>query len=488
MTSLPLYEIKETGRIKEITEGAVLIEGLSNCVYGQILRLVSSDEYFMITGFDNRRVSALPFFHSANIRIGEEVVADREFFRLPVGEAYLGRVVSSLGTPLDGGSKIVCEQDLPVFSRAPGVLERTPLDEIFRTGIKIIDTMIPIGKGQRELIIGDRQIGKTSIAIDAILNQKEQEVTCIYCWVGGSAASLTKILKIFREFGVMDYTLVVSADASSSIGEQYLAPYVATTLGEYFMQKGKDVLVVFDDLTKHAWIYRQISLLLERPPGREAYPGDIFYLHSQIMERAGRLNAQRGGGTMTFLPIVETLQGDITGYIQSNLVSMTDGQIYLSGDLFREGFKPAIDIGLSVSRIGSKVQPPALKLVSKGLRLDYLQYREFLRLMRLRTRLAEEAKEKMRRGEALTFLFLQPANQPVSLLEEIIMFYAFYKKVLEILSPEGRVKFKTGVMNYLLKNEPELITQIKQQYTFTPDIEARLTNAFGVFCREEKIF
>jgi len=484
-----LYEIKEVGKVTEVKEGAIKVKGLPNCVYGQLLHLASLDVYGMVIGFDAEVVLVLPFFRTSRVKIGDEVNAEEGFFKFPVGENYLGRVVSSLGEAIDGNpQKIEAEDYLPIFTKAPGVLEREPLDTILQTGIKIVDSVIPVGKGQRELIIGDRQIGKTTIAVDTILNQKEQNVVCIYCWIGGAASGLSKTLRILRASGAIDYTIVVSADASTSIGEQYLAPYAATTLGEYFMHKGRDVLVVFDDLTKHAWMYRQFSLLIERSPGREAYPGDIFYLHSQIMERAGKLNAQLGGGTMTFLPIAEALQGDITGYVQSNLISMTDGQIYLSGELFREGFKPAIDVGLSVSRIGSKVQPQALKQVSRGLRLDYLQYREFLRLLRLRTRLAEEAKEKMRRGEALTFLFLQPANDPVSLIEEVVVFYAFQKKILEILSPEGRKRFKQEMVDYLLENNPDLAAKIKKNYTFTPEIELELTKAFSEFCRNKEIF
>lgn len=485
---IPLYEVKEIGKVKEIKEGIVKIDGLPNCIYGQIVRLVPAGVRCIVVGFNAEEVLSFAFSHSSNITLGEQVIPEMNLFKLPVGDGYLGRIVNSLGRPLDGGGQIKVDTYSPVFIQAPGVLERKPLDTILHTGIKIIDVVIPIGRGQRELIIGDRQTGKTTIAIDTILNQKDQDVICIYCCIGGGAANLTKVLKVLKESEAMQYTLIVAADASSSVGEQYIAPFTATTIGEYFMRKGKHVLVVFDDLTKHAWMYRQLSLLLERAPGREAYPGDIFYLHSQMMERAGKLIPELGGGTMTFLPIVEALQGDITGYIQTNLISMTDGQIYLSGDLFHEGFKPAIDIGLSVSRIGSKVQPQALKEVSKGLRLDYLQYRDLLRLMRLRTRLAAEVKEKMRRGETLVSLFLQIANRPVNLLEEIILFYAFQKRVLEILSPEGRGRFKNEIVDYLLKENPDLIKKIKENYTLTRDIEVGLTRAFSAFCRSKKIF
>ncbi len=486
--TIPLFEVKDSGRIKEIKEGILLLEGLPTCIYGQILKLVGIEAYGMVLGFDERLVSVLPFFPTAGVDLGQEMIVDREFFRLPVGESYLGRIVSALGIPMDGKAKIKEKETLPVFYEAPGVMERQPLTDLFPTGIKILDTMIPVGKGQRELILGDRQTGKTAIALDTIINQKGRGVPCVYCWIGGAAANLAKVLKILTESGAIEYTAVISADASSSMGEQYLAPYVAATLGEYFMQKGGDSLVVFDDLTKHAWMYRQISLLMGRAPGREAYPGDIFYLHSQLVERSGRLSEKLGGGSMTFLPIMETLQGDITGYVQSNMVSMTDGQIYLNSELFNEGFRPAIDIGLSVSRIGGKIQPPALKEVSKGLRLGYLQYTELLRLMRLRTKMSDEAKEKMRRGEALTTMLMQGVAKPVELVEEVMLFFAFSKKVLEILSPEGRIKFQNELMKYALENTPELVEKIKEKCDLTPEIQAELTSMFGDLCREKEIF
>ena len=484
---IPLYEIKEIGKVKEVKEGIIKIEGLPNCIYGQTIRLVSSGVQGIVIGFNEQEILVFALSYTSKVKLGEQVVTEMELFKLPVGQNYVGRIVSSVGSPLDGGPSIKPDDHYHVFAQAAGVLERKPLDEILHTGIKIVDTIIPIGRGQRELIIGDRQTGKTSIAIDTIINQKGQDVICVYCWVGGAATNLMKVVKVLKDTGAMDYTLVVAADASSSVGEQYLAPYTATTLGEYFMRNGKHVLVVFDDLTKHAWMYRQLSLLLERAPGREAYPGDIFYLHSQMVERAGRLIPELGGGTMTFLPIVEALQGDITGYIQSNLISMTDGQIYLSGDLFREGFKPAIDIGLSVSRIGSKVQPQALKEVSRGLRLDYLQYREFLRLMRLRTRLADEVKEKMRRGETLVSLFSQMVNRPVSLFEEVILFYAFQKRVLEVLSAEGRKRFREEIVGFLLEEKVDLVAKIKESYSLTRENEVGLNRSFGEFCRSKKI-
>ncbi|MCX5686386.1 MAG: F0F1 ATP synthase subunit alpha, partial [Candidatus Omnitrophica bacterium] len=340
--------------------------------------------------------------------------------------------------------------------------------------------------GQRELIIGDRQTGKSAIGLDTIINQRDKNVICIYCWIGGPLSGLKKSLYALKEKGALKNTIVVASTADTSAAEQYLAPYTAAVLGEYFMDSKRDVFVVFDDLTKHAWIYRQMSLLLERSPGREAYPGDIFYLHSQLMERAGKFKKERGGGSMTFFPIVETLQGDITGYIQTNLISMTDGQIYISSNLFREGFKPAIDLGLSVSRIGSKVQSNAMKEVSKGLRLEYARYREMLRVTKLRTHLSDEALSQMRRGEALQELFRQPNNQPVSQGEEIVLFYAFKRKILEQFPKDAQESFINGFFKHLSIADPGVIGLLEEARDLTKDIKARLDKCFIGFFKNLK--
>ncbi|MFH1678142.1 MAG: F0F1 ATP synthase subunit alpha [Candidatus Omnitrophota bacterium] len=488
MNTIPLYEVKEVGRVKEVKHDIIKVEGLPNCVFGQLVYLPQSGIEGLINGFTENEVLVIPFSSTANINLGEPVEGRASIFKLGVSEGFLGRVVNSMGMPLDGGARIEQDMHLPVFAQGRGVLDRLPIEDIMHTGIKIVDTLISIGRGQRELIIGDRQTGKTSIAVDTIINQKEYGVICIYCWIGGSAGNLLKTIQLFKQKEVSSYTVIVSASASSSLGEQYLAPYIAATIGEYFMLKGRDVLVVFDDLTKHAWCYRQLSLLLGRFPGREAYPGDIFYIHSQLMERGGRLVPELGGGTMTFLPIAETLQGDVTGYIQSNLVSMTDGQIYISADLFQEGFRPAIDIGMSVSRIGSRVQPEALKEVSSGLRLDYLQHKELLRLLRLRTRVADEVKQRLERGYSLVELFMQRPNQPAGIVEEVVLFYAFRKKILEILSPEGRRRFKNEIFSYLEKNNPELVAELGKDMVLTEKVKIGLNQGFARYCQEFKIF
>lgn len=482
------FEIKEVGVVKEIKRGIVKIEGFPSCIYGQIIEFPDANRKGLVIDFNEREVMAFILGDEKDIKLGSIVTSRNEVFSLAVGEGFIGRVINSIGEPLDDKNQTIEGDDFGlVFRRAPGVLDRIPISAQLHTGIKILDTVIPIGKGQRELIIGDRQTGKTALALDVIINQKDKKVICVYCWVGGAHSSLLKIIRTLEETGAMEYTIVVAASASASAGEQYLAPYVAAVMGEYFMYNGRDALVVFDDLTKHAWIYRELSLLLERSPGREAYPGDIFYLHSQLMERAGRLNSEMGSGSMTFFPIVETLQGDITGYVQSNLVSMTDGQIYISNSLFHEGFKPAIDLGLSVSRIGSKVQSDALREVSDTLRLDYAQYKELMKLMRIKTKLSTEILEKLRRGEALTQLLMQDAHKPVSEISIFILFYAFKRKILEILSPEGLNIFCTEIMDYLSRTRPQLLKVLSEQKAFSAASRDDLDKAFVEFFREKKV-
>ena len=483
--SIPNLEIKEVGTVKEVKHGIVKVAGLPSCAYGQLVEL-SDGVKGMVIGFNPQEVLLIVLGDDRGIHVGDTVFNQAELLSVPVGEAFVGRMVNCLGRPLDGKGPVAFRERAPAFRQAAGVMDREPLTEPLLTGIKILDLAIPIGKGQRELILGDRQTGKSSLAVDAILNQQGKDVLCIYCWVGGSLSAFRKILHVLSPRGALSYTMAVCAFADHSPAEQYLCPYTAAALGEYFMAHGRDVLVVFDDLTKHAWAYRQMSLLMERAPGREAYPGDIFYVHSQLMERAGRLTAALGGGTMTFLPIAETLQGDVTGYIQSNLISMTDGQVYLNTTLFREGFKPAIDMGLSVSRIGSKVQCPAIREVSEGLRLTYTQYRDMLRMTRLRTRLSEEAMERLRRGEALRELLIQENARPVSLAETIVLFYAFKRKILEVL-PQGDLKrFKHEFFLFLQQQHPALIEQLEREQLLTRDLQEALNQSFIDYFRAMK--
>lgn len=470
---IPLVEIREVGFVKDVRRGIARVSGLPSCVYGQMVQF-SQGIRGIVMGFNPHEVLVIVLGDEGNISVGDTVTSLAELLNVPVGEGFLGRVVNSLGEPIDSKGPIKASDAYPVFREAPGVMEREPVVDPLLTGIKIIDLVIPVGRGQRELIIGDRQTGKSSLGVDAIINQHDKDVICIYSWIGGPQAALKKIIHSLKMKDALKYTIIVSSSADTSAAEQYLAPYAAAAMGEYFMYNGKHVLLIFDDLTKHAWIYRQMSLLLERSPGREAYPGDIFYLHSQLLERAGKMKAQRGGGSMTFLPIVETLQGDITGYIQTNLISITDGQLYINSALFREGFKPAIDLGLSVSRIGSRVQYPGIREVSGGLRLEYAQYREMLRMTKLRTRLSPEALEKLKRGETLRELLMQPNNQPVSAEEEMILFYAFKRKVLEVLTPPLLRRFIDDFFRHLSQEHAGLLNQIKEKKQFTPEIKEEL--------------
>jgi F-type H+-transporting ATPase subunit alpha len=497
--------IREVGEIKEIKKSVATVTGLSSCMNGQLLDITASAKG-MIMGFIEDEALILLLGRTEEVKVGDRAYSSMESFKMPVGEGFLGRVVNALAEPLDGKGPVAVsgsasqpvsgfnpptgqpanpQTHYPLFRDAPSVLERVPITEVFETGLLIIDATIPIGKGQRELIIGDRMIGKSTICIDAIINQKDKGVICIYCCIGRAYASLAKIVETFKVNGALDYTIIVSATASSPVGEQYLAPYTACALGEYFMDNGKDVFVVFDDLSKHAWAYRQISLLLERSPGRDAYPGDVFYLHSQLMERAGKLSPERGSGSMTFFPIVDTLQGDITGFIPSNLVSMTDGQIYLNSALFSAGFKPAIDLGLSVSRIGNKVQCPAMKELSAMLRLEYIQYNDLVRVTRFKAGISEEVSRALKHGEIVTQLFLQDRNKPYSLEEELILLYALRQNILEVLSKEAIERFKKNILNFAKANFSQVLGELQGKKTLTPEIKKGLNECLIAFFKKE---
>jgi len=509
-------QIREVGEIKEIKKSVAKVTGLSSCMNGQLLDITANAKG-MIMGFIEDESLILLLGRTEEVKVADPAYSSMETFKIPVGEGFLGRVVNALAEPLDGKGPIaspviarrpkadeaISKSEIasltsfarnddgfqsayyPLFRDAPSVLERVPITEVFETGLLIIDATIPIGKGQRELIIGDRMIGKSSISIDAIINQKDKGVICIYCCIGRAYASLVKIVETFKSNGALDYTIVVSATASSPVGDQYLAPYTACALGEYFMDNGKDVFVVFDDLSKHAWAYRQISLLLERSPGRDAYPGDVFYLHSQLMERAGKLSPERGGGSMTFFPIVDTLQGDITGFIPSNLVSMTDGQIYLNAALFSSGFKPAIDLGLSVSRIGNKVQCLAMKELSAMLRLEYIQYNDLVRVTRFKAGISEEVSRALKHGEIVTQLFLQEKNRPYSLEEELILLYALRQNVLEVLSKEAIERFKKNILDFAKENFSQVLEELRDKKALTPEIKKGLNECLIAFFKKE---
>jgi F-type H+-transporting ATPase subunit alpha len=460
-TSVAKFEVREVGRVNSVKQFIAVVTGLPSCINGQIVEFEKGMKGFVM-GFTGDKAQVLILGSPVGIRSGDEVYNRGESFLLPAGNAFLGRVVNALCQPQDGLGPIVADEFRYVFQDAPAVLDREQLGETMETGTLALDAGIPIAKGQRQLLIGDRGTGKTTIAIDAILNQKGKNVVCIYCCIGKPYAGILKILSLLHEREAMANTIVVSAVASTSSGEQFIAPYVSAMLGEYFMYDGRDVLLIFDDLTKHAWVYRQISLLLERPPGREAYPGDIFYIHSQLLERAARLTKELKGGSMTFLPMIEILQGDVTGYVPTNLISITDGQVYFSTALFNKGIKPPIDFGLSVSRIGNKGQWPAMKDVSKMLRLEYLQYQELLQMTQLRSGgLSKDSEQRLKRGEALSYLLTQHKNRPISVPEQIFCLIALAGGFLDGLTAEAVKKFRAEIRALVKKEEPEALEELE---------------------------
>ncbi|MDD5225864.1 MAG: F0F1 ATP synthase subunit alpha [Candidatus Omnitrophica bacterium] len=476
--------ISEVGRVKEIKQAIVKVDGLQNCMLGQLVTFNNGMKGFVM-GFNQSEVLVLLLGVSKGIKSGNDVSLREESFKVPVGKNFLGRIINSLCESLDGKGSIEEDAMADIFREAPAVLDREPVNQMMATGIRIIDSVLPIGKGQRQLIIGDRMTGKTSIAVDSILYQKGRDVICIYCCIGSAYAAFEKVVSLFKEKGALDYTIVVAALASAPIGEQYLAPYTASALGEYFMHEGRDVLLVFDDLTKHAWAYRELSLLLERPPGREAYPGDIFYLHAQLMERGAHLSAKNGGGSMTLLSIANTLQGDISGFVPTNLISMSDGQIYLNATLLGEGFKPAVDLGLSVSRIGTKIQPKGLRELTKSLELKYIQYRELLKATRLRSGISEEINARLRHGEKLEKLFIQERDCPSSIAEQYVLYYAFKEKFLDKLTNEQFEHFKKKVFAFIASALPAVVKNMEMGLALTEQEEKELKNRLVIFCHDQ---
>ena len=441
----------------------MVVSGFKNCINGQLIKF-GYGTMGIIVGFSEEEAQVLIVKETEKLKTGDRAIASLEPFLTPVGNKFIGRIVNPIGETLDGLGPLIPDSMFPIFRSAPPILAREPLCKTLETGIKVVDAMIPVGFGQRELILGDKMTGKTTIATDIIINQKHTGVICIYCCIGKARSALAKVVQLFQDHKCFEYSIIVAATASSSAGQQYLAPYVACAVGEYFMHQGKDVYVAFDDFTKHAWAYREISLLLGRPPGRDSYPGDVFYLHSRMIERAAFMDKDHGGGSMTFMPIVEILEGDLTGYISSNLVSMTDGQIYLSTPLFGEGHKPAVDLGLSVSRVGSKVQWTAIKKLSGPLRLEYLQYRELMRLSKLKSSgQSEEAQQQLKGGEILSEILKQDKDSPIPPEAQVFIFYALKKKILYELTIEEVKKFQLEIFEYVRKKKPELLKTLREK-------------------------
>jgi len=451
----------EFGTVVEVKDGVVVIEGLDNISYGELVEFKNKTVGYVVD-LSEESVGVIILGDYLGIAAGDSAKALGVTLSIPVSSSIVGRVVDSIGEPLDGKGKIKQDKRYQLERKASGVVERTPVKVPLQTGIKAIDALIPIGRGQRELIIGDRGTGKTTIAIDTIINQKGQDVICIYCAVGQKNSKVAQTISLLTKKGAMDYTVIVSSGSSDSVAMQYLAPYAATAIAEYFMDKGRDVLVVYDDLTKHAWAYRQISLILRRPAGREAYPGDVFYLHSRLLERSCRMDKKYGGGSITGLPIIETLEGDVSAYIPTNVISITDGQIILDVDLFNAGIRPALNIGLSVSRVGGNAQTKLMKSVAGKLKLDLAQYRELAAFSQFESELDEATRKLLNRGAKITQVLKQKKNNPYSLASEVVMIWATSQGYLDLLPLDKIPEFEEKFLEDLNGRGRKLITIIEK--------------------------
>jgi len=471
----------EVGYVKSIRGCIVVVVGFKSCINGQLIHF-GFGTMGIILGFNEAEAQVLIVKQTESIRTGDEVRASLEAFTVPVGNNFIGRIVNPLCEPFDGLGAIKEDAYCPIFPPAPSILERQVLAHPLETGIKVLDTMIPVGWGQRELMLGNKMTGKTTIITDTILNQKHTGVICIYVAIGKARSQLARAVQLFLDNNAFDYTIVVAAPSSAPPGQQYLAPYVACSLGEFFMHRGKHVFIGFDDFTKHAWCYREISLLLGRPPGRDSYPGDIFYLHSRMIERACHLDKAHGEGSMTFLPIVEVLEGDLTAYVPSNLVSMTDGQIMLDAALFGEGQRPALDLGLSVSRTGTKVQWPMVKQLSGPLRLEYLQFRELKKMSKLRSGpQSDEMIARFKNGDILTQILRQDKNAPVAMEALVLILYAFNKKYLHRLTTEEIDLFQAEILSFTRMRNPDLVKTMRQKKKMDPEIEKGIVDSLETY-------
>jgi F-type H+-transporting ATPase subunit alpha len=428
-------------------------------------------------------VGAVMLGSDEDIKEGSTVKRTGSIVSVPVGEELLGRVVNSLGQPIDGKGAILAKETRPIEKIASGIITRKPVTVPLQTGIKAIDSMIPIGRGQRELIIGDRQTGKTAIAIDTIINQKGKDVICIYVAIGQKNSTVAGVVEQLRAGGALDYSIVVSATASELAPLQYIAPYSGCTMGEYFMEKGKDVLVVYDDLSKHAVAYRTLSLLLKRPPGREAYPGDVFYLHSRLLERAARLNENYGGGSLTALPIIETQAGDVSAYIPTNVISITDGQIYLESELFNAGVRPAVNPGISVSRVGGNAQIKAMKKVAGTLKLDYSQYRELQSFAQFGSDLDKDTKDRLAKGERIVEVLKQDQNSPLEVEEQVVIIYAVINNFLKDIAVDKIKQYQADLLDHIKSTCPDILTSIKTEKVMKPEIEEQLKKVLADFAK-----
>ena len=466
-------DVKETGTVIQVGDGIATVYGLENAMYGEII-LFDHDIKGMVQKIERKTVGCILFGSDVQIKEGSQAYRTNSRAGISVGEGIIGRVVDALGQPIDGKGAFETDAFLYIEQEAPDIISREPVNQPLQTGILAIDAMFPIGRGQRELIIGDRQTGKTAIAIDTILNQKGQDVICIYVGIGQKASTVSNLVTTLKKHGAMEYSIVVSSPASDTAPLQYVAPYSGTAIGEYFMKRGKDVLIVYDDLSKHAVAYRTISLLLKRPPGREAYPGDVFYLHSRLLERSCHLSKEHGGGSMTALPIIETLAGDVSAYIPTNVISITDGQIFLESSLFFSGVRPAVNVGLSVSRVGGAAQTNVMKKVSGSLRIDLAQYREMEVFTQFSSDLDPTTKETLEYGKSLIEILKQPICKPKKLSEQIILLCVVQSKMLMGMSAQQIKTFVVGLLEYFERKYPEIGKQIIETTTYSVELKQQI--------------
>ena len=469
-------EVADVGTVIQVADGIARIHGLDNAMQGELLEF-PGEVYGMVLNLEEDNVGAVLLGNQKNINEGDTVKTTGRVVEVPVGDAMLGRVVNALGQPIDGKGPIETDRYRQIERVASGVISRKSVDTPLQTGIKAIDSMVPIGRRQRELIIGDRQTGKTAIAIDTIINQKGQNVKCIYVAIGQKASTVASLVKTLEEFGAMSYTTVVASTASELAPLQYIAPYAGCAIGEEWMEAGQDVLIVYDDLSKHAAAYRTLSLLLKRPPGREAYPGDVFYLHSRLLERAARLSDKLGGGSLTALPIIETQAGDVSAYIPTNVISITDGQIYLETEMFNSGFRPAINAGLSVSRVGGSAQIKAMKKIAAPIRVELAQYRELAAFAQFGSELDADTTEKLAQGERIREILKQPQYQPMPVEKQVMIIYAATKKYLIDIPVEKILDFEKALFEYVDTKYPEVPEAIRTEKVISDETEAKLVKA-----------
>jgi F-type H+-transporting ATPase subunit alpha len=472
--------VDEVGTIISLGDGIARIHGLDKAMAGEMLKFPHGVEGLAMN-LDEDQVGCVILGDYTILREGDEVKRSGEIMSVPVGNSLIGRVVNALGQPIDNRGPIEGTELLPIERIAPGVVDRAGVKEPMSTGLKAIDSMIPIGRGQRELIIGDRQTGKTAVALDTIINSAKNNLICIYCAIGQKRSSVAQVVQTLAEYGAMDYTIVVSASASEPAPMQYLAPYAATSMGEFFRDSGRHALIIYDDLSKHATAYREISLLLRRPPGREAYPGDVFYLHSRLLERSAKMNDAKGGGSLTALPIIETQAGDVSAYIPTNVISITDGQIYLETDLFNSGVRPAVNVGLSVSRVGGSAQIKAMRQVAGTLKLDLAQYRELAAFAQFGSDLDKVTQNQLNRGQRLTEILKQPQFSPLSTEKQIIIIYAGTNGFLDDLKVEEIHAYETGLYPYLDSAQSSLLKDIVSKKALDDDLKNRIKAALDEY-------